>query len=89
MVKITFWNNNTDYTINYEIIFGHKFRFIRNQFLIISNILQRLIPPIELLCLMDFSGPIVDHIEIIVIEITGFLIRPNYKMILAFLEEPF
>jgi hypothetical protein len=38
---------------------------------------------------MNLRGPIVDHIEIIVIEITSFLIRPNNKMILTFLEEPF
>ena len=79
---------NTD-TINYEIIFGHKFRLIRNQFLIISYILQRLIPPIELFSLMNLSSPIVDHIEIIVIEVAGLLIRPHYKMILPFLEKPF
>lgn len=57
-------------------------------FLIISYIGQILKPVEKFSSLMNFSGPLVNHIKIVQEEIACLIYWPHNKVILALLEEP-
>ena len=55
---------------------------------VVSLALEVLVPLVELLCKVDLPGPVVDEVEVLVAEPTGFGLRPDDEVVKAFLEEP-